>query len=155
MRVGLLVMSAGVLASAVPVAGCGAQQPDAASVRDRVATVPSGGAVASSSVPVALRPTASSRRTLAVARRACRGKEPGRVVEAFLPAARRRGAPRSLVVAASHPSRQVTKGTGYALLAGAVYAWSLPKSQLTDGANGCSYELRKAIENTSMKGSSR
>jgi hypothetical protein len=105
--------------------------------------------------PIALRQTPASRAALHAARRACRGKQPAQVIATSLPAARRRGAPTSLIDAATRASKPDARGPQPMLAAGAVYAWSLPKSDLADAARGCVYELRRTLNSTSSKGSSR
>jgi hypothetical protein len=95
------------------------------------------------------------------ARRACRGKRPQQVIKSFLAAARQRGAPPDLIRAAEHPPKRLVDQPGFAMLAGAVYARSLPAVERRDGAYGCAYELRRARElgasknTSSIKGTSK
>jgi hypothetical protein len=65
------------------------------------------------------------------------------VVKAYLPAARKRGADKALLKAAADPPRRVTRGPGYALLAGAVYVSSLPVKRRVGVAQVCAKELMR------------
>jgi hypothetical protein len=87
-------------------------------------------------------PVASDPAVLRRARRACRST-PARVVKTYLPAARKRGADKALLRMAADPPRRVTRGPGYALLAGAVYASSLPVRQRVGVAPACAKELMR------------
>jgi hypothetical protein len=73
----------------------------------------------------------------------CVGRRPAGVIKRYLPAARKRGADKALLRTAADPPRRVTKGPGYALLAGAVYASSLPVRQRVGVAPACAKELMR------------
>lgn len=115
--------------------GCGAE-----SAQRQVAASSSAGRVSSAVAP--------DPATARAARGAC-GSTPRRVVKAYLPGARTRGADQALLRLAADPPKRVTRGPGYALLAGAVYASSLPVRQRVGVAPVCAKELmsKKSMSN--------
>jgi hypothetical protein len=146
--------------------GCGGAHGPAAAQSSPAAAQPSPavavGAAQDASAPKALRDTAVSRAALRAGRRACRDRRPAAVLAAALPLARKRGAPPDLLRMAADPPRRVTASLGYARLAGAVYAASLPRSRRADSALGCAYEVelvlteqRSVSKSKSTNGTSR
>lgn len=109
---------------------------------DEPATRPAA-TTAATAVPVGTSPALARR-----VARICR-PTPGAVIKRYLPAARARGADRTLLRIATDPPKRVTRGPGYALLAGAVYANSLPVKERVGVAPVCAKELmsKKSMSN--------
>lgn len=166
MRARSLVVLTAACSPALLLVGCGGEHGPAAA-RPSPAATQSSPAVAvraaqGASAPKALRDTEVSRAALKAGRRACRNRRPAAVLAAALPMARKRGAPPDLLRMAADPPRRVTASPGYARLAGAVYAASLPRSRRADGALGCAYEVelvlteqRSVSKSKSKNGTSR
>lgn len=76
-------------------------------------------------------------------RRACRGERPAEVIGRYLPKARARRADAALLRMAEDPPKRVASSPGYALLAGAIYANSLPVKRRAGAAPACAKELQK------------
>jgi hypothetical protein len=118
-------------------AACGSGDDEQVSSTTGAVAPPS--APVSAPAPVAVR----SKKATSAARRACQGRRPPEVIKSYLPAARKRGADKALLRMAVDPPRRVTRGPGYALLAGAVYASSLPVKQRVGVAPACAKELMR------------
>jgi hypothetical protein len=129
-------------------AGCG----EASNTNAPVAQTAESPAPLSRTAPIATRMTNTSRMALSGGRKACRGSNPREVIARYLPRLGA-GAPARLRQAAERPPRSARQGKGYALVAGAVYAASLPRASRPDAAAGCVYELNKTMSKK-LKGTS-
>jgi hypothetical protein len=108
-----------------------------------------GGAAGAPQYPKAITtPASTSIAAKGQARQACH-TSPAKVIKTYLPGARRRGADKALLRMAADPPKRVIDGPGYALLAGAVYANSLPAARRAGVAPACAKELmsKKSMSN--------
>jgi hypothetical protein len=128
-------------------AACGSGQVEQASSSTAAAAPASTSASVPGPAPVALKSTKAVR----AARRACEGRRPAGVIKAYLPAARRRGLDGSVERIARRVPKRLVGKPPHALLAGAVYAGSLPVKERAGAAPSCAQELMDGMRVSAAK----